>query len=494
MGRIEYWAIRPEFVLRNDGNKIILYILDLKDSRVYILNPIEGFALSMLDGTVELYQLAHRFNEIFPDSTKKYPDILEEINLRVSSSPNSIEIGSRGIFFKSNKPIEQSVKYDPKQYILSPSHYFNSINNMKERFRLNRPIAVMIFFTNKCQVNCIYCYSQRKVVKELTLDEWISILDEIKKLGIKIVIFSGGDVMAREDSKDFLIKLIERDFLFVISTKCRVSESDIEELVKAGFKKPVNHGVYRSVQLSIDAIDRDIATKITGNQNFLDNILLTFNNFIKNGIIPKIKTVVTPNNLDQPLKILKYFYEKGVRRFEFTPYFRSFYRHNDELFLNMDEARRLGTQIEDLKKDMLDAENRNNLLNYDTDANLSCIERRTRWENRKGCAGGWQSLCILPDGNVILCEQMEQDPRFYVGDLKKQTISEVWNGESMLNFIFPSIDKFKNTICYSCDKFEECHYLHGYCYRDAYFSYGTIYEAPPLCPKQTKKGLSNIIM
>jgi radical SAM protein with 4Fe4S-binding SPASM domain len=84
---------------------------------------------------------------------------------------------------------------------------------------------------------------------------------------------------------------------------------------------------------------------------------------------------------------------------------------------------------------------------------------------------------------------MIQDEPFYVGDLNNQSIMEVWTGERMLNFIYPARDKFVGTICYDCEDFEVCHWEKGYCYRNAYFSYGTIFEAPPLCPKQDRPGL-----
>ena len=117
------------------------------------------------------------------------------------------------------------------------------------------------------------------------------------------------------------------------------------------------------------------------------------------------------------------------------------------------------------------------------------MDRRTIWDRRKGCGGGWLSLGIGADGRAFLCEQMKMSDEFVVGDLSVQSIQEVWNSPRLLDFIYPERERFEGTICRQCPEFEKCMWESGRCYRDAYFCYGTIYDSPPLCPYNSRPGV-----
>jgi MoaA/NifB/PqqE/SkfB family radical SAM enzyme len=75
-----------------------------------------------------------------------------------------------------------------------------------------------------------------------------------------------------------------------------------------------------------------------------------------------------------------------------------------------------------------------------------------------------------------------QDP-FFVGDLTKQSIMDVWNSAAVLDFIYPMRERFAGTACYKCQEFDACVHELGQCFRDAYFAYDTLFSPPPDCPK-----------
>jgi radical SAM protein with 4Fe4S-binding SPASM domain len=114
---------------------------------------------------------------------------------------------------------------------------------------------------------------------------------------------------------------------------------------------------------------------------------------------------------------------------------------------------------------------------------------RDLWDHRLGCGGGWSALGIAPDGNAFLCEQMKMAEPFYVGNAAEQSIAEIWKGERLRRFIYPEREAFVGKVCEHCGEFEKCMWEKGRCYRDAYFSFGSIYEQPPLCPYNPRLGL-----
>ena len=95
-------------------------------------------------------------------------------------------------------------------------------------------------------------------------------------------------------------------------------------------------------------------------------------------------------------------------------------------------------------------------------------------------------MIVKPNGDVTLCEQMPNSPSFVVGNIFEEGIVGVWRSQRVLDFIYPPREAFAGTVCFDCLEFDECHDTKGYCFRDALYSYGTMYDAQPECPRQSK--------
>lgn len=65
---------------------------------------------------------------------------------------------------------------------------------------LNGAIAIWNF-TNRCNLNCLHCYSKSGLdaVDTLTTEKALSTIKELKEAGIKFIIFSGGEPLTRKD-------------------------------------------------------------------------------------------------------------------------------------------------------------------------------------------------------------------------------------------------------------------------------------------------------
>jgi radical SAM protein with 4Fe4S-binding SPASM domain len=261
--------------------------------------------------------------------------------------------------------------------------------------------------------------------------------------------------------------------------------------VDAGFTQKVRGVISRKVQLSVDAVDEKVSKRILNvSRPRIERAVETCENFLYYGITPKIKAVITAINVDQPKAIVDLFYGHGAREFHFVRYRRTFHRHTDELFLGPECTAALRDQFDEIRAQHSDAVVIENLSQSSADIEAPLPKRaREIWNGRLGCGGGWSALGIAPDGRVFLCEQMKMSEPFFVGDASSQSIPEIWHGEQMLRFIYPDRAQFTGTACYECEEFEKCIWEKGRCYRDAYFSYGSIYHPPPLCPSNPLPGL-----
>ena len=213
-------------------------------------------------------------------------------------------------------------------------------------------------------------------------------------------------------------------------------------------------------------------------------------NFLTFGIMPKVKAVVTGLNYDQPEKIVDAFYQRGARVFHFVRYGRSFHRHTDDLFLDANAIESLRHQFESIRSRYDDIDVVENLTQQPSQqAHVDPQAKRAMWDARIGCGGGWSALGISPNGKAFLCEQMKMAAPFFVGDASYQSIEEIWHGVRLRDFIYPEREQFAGTLCQTCPEFESCMWEKGRCYRDAYFSYGTVFHPPPLCPNNSRPGL-----
>jgi len=83
------------------------------------------------------------------------------------------------------------------------SNLLNSVVEGKPQRELNGSIAIWNF-TNRCNLNCLHCYSKSGLdaIDTLTTDKIMQTLPKLKENGIKFIIFSGGEPLTRKDIYD----------------------------------------------------------------------------------------------------------------------------------------------------------------------------------------------------------------------------------------------------------------------------------------------------
>jgi radical SAM protein with 4Fe4S-binding SPASM domain len=241
--------------------------------------------------------------------------------------------------------------------------------------------------------------------------------------------------------------------------------------------------VARGLQVSVDSVDNQLASWLTGVNNYLERAKSTTANLVAAGLNPRIKCVMTPYNWDQAEQIVDLFSSLGARRFQFVQYGRSIYRHSDDLFLTREQKLNLSESMPRLVAQHPDLEI---VFQDDTGESKTNEQIKEDWQQRAICTGGRAALLVLPNGDVSLCEQIPHIPANVVGNLLRESLLEIWNGASVDSFIHPDRSRFEGTVCSSCPDFDECHVGRGYCYRDALSAFGSLYDAPPACPRQEK--------
>lgn len=463
--------------IRNDNQNIIVYKCITSSITYKVLSPLEALIVPFLNGENTIGEIYKYWLDIH--GTKKVTEtrLSKLFNQTIKTLLDSKFVEEGG---------EISPTFTDNKSTLVPS-----FSNYKSHpLRLKRPISVNLEITNHCTTNCRYCYAERLSCNELDLDQLKNLFDEFSKNEIYMVDIGGADIFARPDSMEILTEMVKRDFVFFTSTKCHISKAKAETLAALGIgiKNAPPH-LKRPFQISIDSANNEIASFLVRCKDYVKSTVSSVENCINAGVFPKIKCVLTSYNADAPRGLVEKFANMGVSEFQFVQYGRSYFRHDESLFLSLEEKMSLIETAARLREEYPEI---SFTFQEDLNTEWKINKSKEQWESRSICSGGRTSILLKPNGDVLLCEQIPHKPQFVMGNLAQQSLDDVWNSKKINDFLFAPKELFKDSACEKCLDFEDCHYKKGYCYRDALFNYNTIYEAPSNCPFQNKPGIRMI--
>ncbi|WP_456323305.1 radical SAM protein [Hydrogenimonas sp.] len=127
------------------------------------------------------------------------------------------------------------------------SNLITSVTEGKKERVLDGSIAIWNF-TNRCNLACHHCYSYADPNSEdfLSTEFIMDSIPELKKAGIKFVIFSGGEPLIRRDIFDIAKKMRQEGIVTYLSTNgLYVSEKNVDRIIDT----------FNYIGISIDGIE-----------------------------------------------------------------------------------------------------------------------------------------------------------------------------------------------------------------------------------------------
>ncbi|OGW04875.1 MAG: hypothetical protein A2W77_05640 [Nitrospinae bacterium RIFCSPLOWO2_12_39_16] len=303
------------------------------------------------------------------------------------------------IFFKKKvfqlKPFREAVKYF-------------SIKN-----RLKRPLKVTIEITNACNSDCIMCprQSMTRPVKNMDFELYKKIIDDCGKVGVKIIQpFNFGEPLMHNRLGEFIRYAKEHTRSRVqISTNAALLNSEKAiELLDSGLDR---------INIDIDGFTKDTFEKVRKNLDF-DRVVENTERFIelKKRLNKNIFITVSIINMD----------ETSGEIVEFKRYWKP----RVDRVLDVEYNTWTGS-----------VENRNESINNSKRFNCPCKML-------------WDQMVILEDGKVALC-CLDYDGKVIVGDMKNESILNIWNGKILNNLRQKQIElKFDEiSTCRACNQY-----------------------------------------
>jgi radical SAM protein with 4Fe4S-binding SPASM domain len=294
------------------------------------------------------------------------------------------------------------------------SKLYDSIYNKKIRKTINYPLGIDIGTTNLCNAQCIMCpHSKLKKMGAMDMKLYAKIIDNCVRLKIKMITLSFFGEPLLDKGLIEKIEYAKRKDIFVgfYSNASLLNEDWANKLIQSGLD---------NITISFDGYSKETYEKIRKNLNFETtrrNILGLINERRKmNANHPKINLVLV--ELEENKQEIKNFYQEW--------------------------------------RNKVDGINIINMRNWANDIQKEGTKESFHFNKRikrKPCALIWLKMVVDWNGDVVLCCD-DWNHSTILGNLKKQTIEEIWKGEKLRKIREAHIKGEFNKVplCSGCNK------------------------------------------
>lgn len=320
----------------------------------------------------------------------------------------------------------------------------------------------ILHLTDNCNLNCKYCYENKRK-KELSIQNIKSIIDyEIKqKNKISNIIFYGGEPLLKKDiiyqTIDYIKnKKSKTKFLFGITTNGTLIDDEFIAFMKnnkfsnIAFSFDGNEYVQN---LNRNTLDEKGSFDIV--ENNAKKIIKAFNNVVA-------MVVVTKNNIEKLEESVKYLLQIGFKsvnlQFDYTAKWE-----DRDLQVIKEQYSRVGQiYYEEILKER--------------DINIGIIEEKIKtyiegkYDCNKDCEFGLKTVNVGTDGKIYPCMQFVYEIDFEIGDCKDGIRFDKRN--KLLEKLYKN-----QIICEQCNLKKRCKHA---CYCRNYMITRNMYEVSPI--------------
>ncbi len=307
--------------------------------------------------------------------------------------------------------------------------YDNKVSLEEEALEKQQLLSVTIELTYACNLKCKHCFVGE--IKEKRLDKhfYFQLLDALYEMGTLNIVFTGGEVFARDDSFDIIEYAVRRNFVVDIFTNGTLIDNIL-------MKKLCSLNIH-SIQSSIYSVNEITHDDFVGQEGAFRKTVDNLIEFSKNGIMTAVKTCIFDFNCIE-FEALKQFASSINATFQYT---MTLLPRKDGKTTPMSYS---------VSPDKLSKFIRN-------------VEDSYYYEKEDDqliCSAGQTSLSITPEGKVYMCNAFD----LVIGDLEKESINQIWKNSKGLNE-WRKATMVMKIECHGCEYANYCDFCPGSAYK-----------------------------
>ena len=331
--------------------------------------------------------------------------------------------------------------------------------------------------TSTCPMRCIHCSNDSILQEELKFNEIISVIDDFKDLGGKVLEISGGEPLEHTD----LLKIIRysktRGLEVRMYTTGLISKNGEIVSITDSLAKDLKNSGLDKIIFNIEGSKSTTHEFFTGIKGSYKKEMESISVAISSELRVGIHFVPTKLNFREIGHAIKISNASGVSEFailRFVPQGRGL-MNREKLELSHQEYEELFHALNKLKL--------HSKIRIGHPLNCFICDSES-----SECIAG-KSLCLIrPNGDVVPCPAFKKNIDYVAGNIKEKTLINIWNNSEIFEKLRSL--KYKNIAgCRDCISLSKCQ---GGCTAQRVLTWGDVYRGcDPACPRKSSNTLFN---
>ncbi len=284
----------------------------------------------------------------------------------------------------------------------------------------SRPSLVSWNVTRQCNLTCAHCYRdarERPDAGELSTAEGLQLIEEIARVGFRVLVLSGGEPLMRADLYHFIAAAHELGLRPVLGSNGTLITIEAAARMK-------NAGLARA-GISLDSVDADYHNRLRGSPTAWQDAVAGMRACAEVGLPFQVNTTITQQNEHEMLEITDLAIELGAAGhhvFFLVPTGRG-----KEIADDMVQAARYEERLEALMRKQQEIE---------IEIKPTCAPQFVRIADtlniktrfKTGCLAGRTYCVITPTGEVHPCPYLPVS----AGNVHERPFSHIWEESEIL--------------------------------------------------------------
>lgn len=179
----------------------------------------------------------------------------------------------------------------------------SEVRKIISRKKVFRPQEAYLHLTQRCNLNCTYCYNKINLnkIQELTTLQWKQAIDIIHRLGVKKCVLTGGEVFLRTDLLEIVNYLVSKNIGITILSNGTLCDSahNIGQILSKISKLVISLD-------SIDTIQNAENRRRSENYNIVKNINEISTKYKKNIFVRMVVSNKNENSVDNMRRFVEH--------------------------------------------------------------------------------------------------------------------------------------------------------------------------------------------
>lgn len=305
---------------------------------------------------------------------------------------------------------------------------------------------VILYVTEGCNLKCAMCSYRERLPDELTLEEIDNLSAGLANLGLKRIVFSGGEPLLRTDFEQICEAFANHNVKQTLLTNGVLLKKKIEKIAF----------YLDELIISIDGAAPQTHDAIRGVNSLAlitEGIKLTKQNFP--GLNISFRTVIQKNNFRQIKDIVQLGLDLGINRVSFLPvdvFSEAFGREHNETAVNDSSLLLTTDEVEELRK-IIDGIDKKYFENHFISEPYSKLKSYADYFSSALNGSGYPPVfCNAPMMSTVITARGDVLPCFFLpklGNIRENKLLQILNGNNAVT-TRKKVKAFELERCQTC--------------------------------------------